>query len=135
MRKRSSRERWVASLLRKNGIHFESEWKFEDCKYKTHLRFDFYLPDFKCCIEYDGVHHYRPITKWVFNGYPISVDRAEREFALIKERDRIKNLYCKNNGIKLIRLNHYNYQALETILKEIKDEKRAENTEKEIKTL
>ena len=46
------------------------------------------------CIEYDGLQHFKPIE--FFGG--------EKTFLLTKEHDRIKNEYCEDNGIRMIRL-------------------------------
>ena len=40
---------------------FESQKRFKDCKDKRQLPFDFYLPSYNVCIEYQGEQHYRPI--------------------------------------------------------------------------
>lgn len=70
---------------------------FQDCKNpKTNaiLRFDFYLPDYNCCIEYDGIQHYKD------NDFFKSTVK-ENQY-----RDETKNLYCKNNNIDLIRISY-----------------------------
>ena len=58
------------------------------------LPFDFYLPEYNICIEYDGEHHFRPIEMW--GGY--------EKFIINQENDEIKNEYCKNHNITLLRL-------------------------------
>lgn len=59
---------------------------------KLHL--DFYLPSFDLAIEYDGAQHYRPVD-WF--GGKASFDKQ-------KKRDKLKDQYCKDHGIKLIRI-------------------------------
>ena len=59
---------------------------------KLHL--DFYLPSFNLAIEYDGKQHYVPVD--YFGG--------EEGFKKIQDRDRKKDKYCKERGIKLIRI-------------------------------
>lgn len=77
---------------------------FEDCnnkvegKYCRPLRFDFYIPDINTVIEYDGEQHFNPKTKYA------------RKYDEIQENDKIKNEYCFNNGIKLIRV-HYKFPS------------------------
>jgi very-short-patch-repair endonuclease len=67
------------------------------CKYKSKsLRFDFYLPDYKTCIEYDGEQHFKPIKR--FGG--------EDRYKISLERDNIKNIWCKENLINLIRISY-----------------------------
>jgi hypothetical protein len=48
------------------------------------------------CIEYDGEEHFRYVEIW----------GGEEEFENIKIRDQIKNEYCKNNNIRLIRIKY-----------------------------
>lgn len=89
-------EREISLFLIKNNIEFERYKIFKNCKHINSLPFDFYLPDMNICIEYDGKQHFEPI-KW-FGG----------EESLIKQklRDEIKNQYCKDNDIKLIRIRY-----------------------------
>ena len=73
------------------------------------LKFDFYLPDYNCCIEYDGKQHFEPID--YFGG--------KNGFIKTQERDDIKNQYCKNNDIKLIRIPYTDLKKLDfTYLKQ-----------------
>ena len=59
---------------------------------KLRLPFDFYLPDYNTCIEYQGEQHYRAID--YFGG--------EDEFLIRKKHDEIKSEYCKQHKINLI---------------------------------
>ena len=43
-----------------NNIEFKKEKKFKDCKDKYQLPFDFYLPQYNLCIEFDGEQHFNP---------------------------------------------------------------------------
>ena len=86
----------VKQCLEQLQLSFEEEKTFEDCyTFKGYpYYFDFYLPDYNCCIEYDGKQHYV--------GWPIDNKRASVEY--IQKNDQIKTDYCKNNNIKLIRI-------------------------------
>ena len=53
------------------------------------------------CIEVDGKQHFIPAT---FGG--MSKKEANNKFNEGIERDNIKNKFCKDNGIKLIRLSY-----------------------------
>lgn len=68
--------------------------KFEDCKDKKPLPFDFYLPNNVICIEYDGEQHTKPID--YFGGI--------ESYECTVRHDKMKNEYCKNNGISLLRI-------------------------------
>lgn len=96
----SSGERLVNNILVSNQLKFLRQHKFIDCTNKKigrgcrKLPFDFYIPNFNTCIEYDGRQHFEPSV--FFKG----------EDALKKQQltDEIKNQYCEENGIKLIRI-------------------------------
>lgn len=96
----SSGELLVEDLLVKNKIKFLKQHKFLDCNNNRQgtackqLPFDFYLPEYNCCIEYDGEQHFKP--KQFFGG--------EEGFLRRQLLDKIKTEFCKKNGIKLIRI-------------------------------
>ena len=64
-------------------------------KDKRKLPFDFYLPGLNTCIEYDGRQHFE-----LKNGFW----GGEKSLKLTQKHDKIKNLYCKENKIKLLRI-------------------------------
>lgn len=111
----SKGEKLVTFILEKNNITFQRQKKFLSCytrgfkdKRCIRLPFDFYLPKYNTVIEYDGVQHFRPVS--IFGG--------ENEFARIKIRDKIKNSFCKTNGIKIIRIPYtMNKEQVEEYLK------------------
>ena len=91
---KSSGEVAVENFLKENNYRYECQKFFEDCKNINYLLFDFYLPDYNICIEFQGTQHYQPIKR--FGGI--------EEFEKVKERDQIKREYCRKNGIKLIEI-------------------------------
>ena len=96
-RHQSKWEMLITNLLVELKIKFDSQKRFVDCTNKKQtdmLPFDFYLPDYNMCIEYDGEHHFTPINGW--GGY--------EKFLITKENDSIKSMYCIKNNIKLLRL-------------------------------
>jgi hypothetical protein len=93
----SNGEKLISNLLNELNIEFKIEHKFPNCKSKTQLKFDFYIPSENVCIEFNGLQHYKEVP--FFGG--------EKSFNEIKKRDQIKKDYCKNNGIKLVII-HYN---------------------------
>lgn len=108
--KESKGEKNIAKILSDLKIKYIREKRFDDCKGKTHkLPFDFYLPDYNICIEFNGKQHYMPIK--LFGG--------EKYFDLIKKRDKIKYEYCKINTIKLlvIKYDEHIYNTLNNFLK------------------
>ena len=103
----SKGENKIKEILNNFNIGYIMQYKFDDCKFKYVLPFDFYLPQYNCCIEFDGEQHYKIIKH--FGGFDKFVDT--------KIRDTIKNEYCKNNDIKLIRISYWNFNNIEKILK------------------
>jgi hypothetical protein len=95
-------ERTINNLLVKLNINFIREHKFDDCKGKRRkLPFDFYLPEYNLLIEYDGKQHSTPV-----NFYGCSNDNAVKSYNELQKNDHIKNKYCKDKNIQLIRISH-----------------------------
>ena len=84
-------EQKVLNFLQKNAISYIREYSFKDCLSKKGflLRFDFYLPDYNCCIEVDGRQHREIVSR--FGG--------EKAFTQLQNNDKIKNKYCNSNRI------------------------------------
>jgi len=106
--KSSKGEKKIRSFLIKNRIKFDEQKKFKECKNVRELPFDFYLPKLNICIEYDGEQHYNAIEIWGGD------DRLNN----IKSNDSIKNYFCTQNNIKLIRIPYKDYDNIDTILTE-----------------
>ena len=53
----------IENYLTRNNIKFEAQKRFKDCKDKRPLPFDFYLPYYNLCIEFDGEGHFKPIKR------------------------------------------------------------------------
>ena len=90
-------EKSIAQFLDEHLIQYIQEYKFEDCRSKKNwkLMFDFYLPDFNICIEFDGIQHFNS------NHY-----FGLESFQATQENDKIKNQYCLDNNIGLIRIKY-----------------------------
>jgi hypothetical protein len=97
-------EKEIAKFLDKFYIKYEREYKFKECVNTYPLRFDFYIPSARTCIEFDGIQHYQPVD--YFGG----VEAFER----LKINDKIKEDYCEENYINLIRIR---YDQLDDIYK------------------
>jgi len=102
----SKGERRISRFLDKINIDYLIEFKFDDCRDILTLPFDFYLPNHNLCIEYDGEQHFKSID-W-FGG--------QKNFERQQKRDYIKNMYCLNNKISLIRISYLDYEKIEDIL-------------------
>lgn len=90
-------ERQVCQWLYNHNINYVHQKTFDDCRDQRLLPFDFYLPDYNLCIEYDGEQHFRPIE--LFGG--------KEGFDKRKHHDDIKNQYCKTNSIHLLRIPYF----------------------------
>ena len=82
----------VENFLKSKNIKYNREFRFDDCRNKNPLPFDFYLPDFNTCIECQGQQHY----------YPIEHFGGVENYNKIILRDKIKKEYCEKNSIKLL---------------------------------
>ena len=77
----SKGEKEVERILKELSVNYIREHSFEDCKSGNYpLPFDFYLPDYNICIEYDGKQHFEPID--FFGG--------EKAFVRRQKNDNIK---------------------------------------------
>lgn len=97
--KESKGERMVREILIQNNIAYQPQYRFERCRSKNTLPFDFYLSELNVCIEYDGIQHYKPID-FASKG----IEWAENNFRNSIERDKIKTDFCEKTHISLIRI-------------------------------
>ena len=96
----SGLEKKVELYLDCKNIKYTKQKTFKGCKYKSLLRFDFYLPQYKYCIECDGIQHFEPID--YYGGY--------EAFKIQKIKDNIKNKYCLDNNIGLSRIGYNQFK-------------------------
>ena len=66
--------------------------------------------DFNILIEYDGEQHYKIIDR------DISNEKKIKNLEAIQRHDMIKNEYCKNKNIPLIRIPYWERDDLECFL-------------------
>lgn len=97
----SKSEKYIANYLSFQNILFEQEYIFPDCRDINPLPFDFYLPDYNTCIEYDGQQHFYPVKFSSNENYD-----AEAILKNTQKHDKIKNDYCHNNNITLFRISY-----------------------------
>ncbi len=91
----------VEDWLNNNNIKYIKEFSFDDCVYKRKLRFDYCIKQDSNLklIEVDGIFHFTTTQK------------TDEECLLNqKKRDEIKNKYCKNNNIPLLRLPYWTFR-------------------------
>jgi very-short-patch-repair endonuclease len=88
----SNLEYKVKTYLEEHNIKFVTQKRFEQCKYKRALPFDFYLIDYNCVIEVQGEQHY-------YNHPWFTQNLKERQFY-----DNIKKDFCIKHNIKYLAL-------------------------------
>ena len=97
-------ENKIKNLLEKLHINFVSQKTFKNfvnSKTNKPYRFDFYLPDYNCCIEYDGIQHFQTLG-W----------NTEEKLKETKQRDKLKDNYCEDNKIFLIRIPYTDFKKI-----------------------
>lgn len=93
----------IINILDKYNIDYIFQKRFKDCKDKKPLPFDFYLPEYNTCIEFDGQGHFEPAF-------------GNKSFFSTILHDGMKNNYCLWNNIRLIRIPYWEGHNIEEIL-------------------
>ena len=102
-------EQRIRKYLENNNIDFQKEFIFDDLKGLGNglLRFDFAIRDssnkLSYIIEYDGEFHYFPIL-------------GEDHLLYQQCHDEMKNKYCKDHNIPLLRIPYWDFDNIEEIL-------------------
>lgn len=104
----------ISKYLLDNNYNFEKQKRFDDCRDILPLPFDICIYNNNNIIlcEFDGVQHFKPIK---FNPY-ISDEDMMINFEERKHKDNIKNEYCINNNIPLMRIPYWEINNIESIL-------------------
>ena len=109
----SQGENTIWNWLNYNKIKFEFQKRFENCKDKNTLPFDFYIPKYNMCIEFQGSQHYDP-------GFYIRKKKNQEEgmkkYLIQKKHDEIKKNYCIQNNINFLEIKYT--EKIEDKLKE-----------------
>lgn len=121
-RRQSLGEEKIENILSQNNINYAKEYLVQTRKeliYQHHKsRFDFAIFDnniLKYFIEYDGSQHFKENIRENGLGW-----NSKDSYEKTHERDLIKNQYCKENNIPLIRIpyTHLKDLCLEDLLLE-----------------
>ena len=94
----------IKQYLESHSINFIHQKWFADCRDKNPLPFDFYIADDNIIIEFDGRQHFEETEYFT---YPLK---------MVMRHDQIKNDYCYNNNINLIRIPYWDINKIEKIL-------------------
>lgn len=107
----SSGEVEMRQFFVKNKISYDAEHTFSDCKRFHRLPFDFYLPEYNGVCEYSGIQHFEPID---FGGR--GKEWALQQFEELQIRDEIKEKYCLDNNIPLLKIPYWDFSRIPEIL-------------------
>lgn len=110
----SKGEKRISKWLNLNNISYCREFVFNNLlsDLGNPLRYDFAIFDnvdktqLNMLIEYDGKQHY----EWVKGFY------TKQDFIKIQYHDKLKNDYCINHNIKLLRIPYWDFDNIEEIL-------------------
>lgn len=98
-------EQIINDILLSNHFNYEREKCFKDLRNGMY-RFDFYLPELKIAIEYQGPQHY------IYTSY---FHKTKSDFLKAQERDRRKIAYCLAKGIKLYAVPYWDIKHIQTL--------------------
>lgn len=99
----SGGEQILYNILQELNITYKREKRFKDCKDVNTLPFDVWVPSLNLIIEFDGEQHYKPKF-------------GEKEFYEIVYHDAIKNSYCEDNNINLLRIPYWDLNRMKEII-------------------
>lgn len=110
---KSKGEKETSRILDLLNIKYIEQKRFKECKNKHTLPFDFYLPNYNICIEYNGEQHYIPTD------FSDRHDKKQGKLNLkqIKKHDSIKQRFCEKEDIKLIVIKYTQINKIEEILR------------------
>lgn len=86
---------WILRIYKRGG--FEKQKSFDDLRGESKhgiLRYDFHVIKENYLIEYDGQHHFKAGGGWC----------SEEHVQETQKRDKLKDDYCRDKGIPLIRI-------------------------------
>lgn len=124
-------DRLLSRLIDVNKIDkYAKGYTFAECKDKSKLPFDFFVVKNNKIgiIEFDGQQHFVPNCFWsleeaVSRGYKDINEAAQKEFEIIRKHDLIKNKFCKENKIPLLRIRYsqssHKEQMIEDFIEEL----------------
>ena len=107
--KESMGENKISRILNDCEIIFDKQKRFEDCKYKRPLPFDFYIPSHNLLIEFNGGQHYGAA---IFGGKRLS----QEQLLLIQHRDAIKRKYAQDHGFRFLEIRYDDKNIEDTLL-------------------
>jgi len=96
----------IYCFLLEHDIIFEHQKRFDDLKHKKHLPYDFYLPDYKLVIEYQGRQHFEASSTSMFR----------KNLPSQLRRDALKREYTKKVGLAYLEIKEQKTEEIEGTL-------------------
>lgn len=106
-------ERLIADFLTLHKIKFSREKMFGDLRSPfttVRLRLDFYLHELRTAIEFDGIQHFEVCKRWNMSEYDLYRQQT---------KDRTKDIYCAEKGIRMIRIHYKQINKISEVLSEL----------------
>lgn len=85
----------IVNILKTNNIPYIKEYIFKEL---PNRRYDFYLPESKRLIEFDGKQHFEYINNWY---------KTKEDFSQAQQRDKEKNQYALSHNLSLVRIPYW----------------------------
>lgn len=109
--KKSMGETKLNKVIAGLNLPYAEQYTFHDCRNKRELPFDCAVLDSSdqspiLLIEYDGKQHFEPVD--FFGG--------QQAFEYRQRNDRIKDRYCKDHGIPLLRISYKQFDQIEQLV-------------------
>jgi len=110
----SQGEEKIKEILKLKEVPHDSQYKFDDLiglgggllKFDVPIFWDKEKTQLRMLIEFDGRQHF----EWVKGFY------TKEDFKKLQYHDKLKNDYCKENKIKLIRIPYWDFDNIKDIL-------------------
>lgn len=106
MAKKSYGELCIANYLKRYKIVYISQFQLKNSPVRR-SKFDFYLPDYKTLVEFDGRQHFKRSRRW---------HRKPGSWTANKARDIAKSKYAIEYGYRLLRISYLELRTIDSIL-------------------
>ena len=102
-------ERRIEKYLKEHNIDFKKEYTFKDLigEKNQPLRYDFYIPNYHCLIEFQGIQHY------LYNNF---FYRDAKEFSKRQKYDILKKEYAINHNYIFLEIPYTDIDCIDNIL-------------------
>lgn len=104
----SEGEQRVREALCLLDVDFREQSRFPECRDRGVLPFDFFVPNHRLLIEFDGRQHYDNSEHW----------GGAEKLAEMQRHDEIKNRFAAEHGYRLVRIAYWDIENIEDIVLE-----------------